>query len=103
VLANGPLLGASHQLWMMNEVNKLIWPSENGIGFIDQAAWDRTVEISQNTPNLEGSTVLTAPPTEGAYTNEIVEEAWALLADAGLDLDGTGYAPIEVTLTEGGT
>jgi NitT/TauT family transport system substrate-binding protein len=103
VLANGPLLGASHQLWMMNEVNKLIWPSENGIGFIDQAAWDRTVEISQNTPNLEGSTVLTAPPTEGAYTNEIVEEAWALLADAGLDLAGTGYAPIEVTLTEGGT
>ena len=36
VLAAGPTLGASHQLWQMNEVNKLIWPSENGIGYIDQ-------------------------------------------------------------------
>jgi NitT/TauT family transport system substrate-binding protein len=102
VLAAGPTLGASHQLWQMNEVNKLIWPSSSGIGFIDQAAWDRTVEISQNTPNLEGATVLTAPPTDGAFTNDIVEAAWALLADAGLDLFGEDYAPIEVTLNEGG-
>ena len=102
VLAAGPTLGASHQLWQANEVNKLIWPSPDGIGYIDQAAWDRTVEISQSTPNLEGATVLTAPPTDGAYTNEIVEAAWELLADAGLDLTGDGYAPIEVTLNEGG-
>ena len=102
VLAAGPTLGASHQLWQMNEVNKLIWPSTNGIGFIDQAAWDRTVQISLETPNLEGTTVLTAPPTDGAYTNEIVEAAWTLLADRGLDLFGEGYAPIEVTLNEGG-
>ena len=32
----GSQLGSSHQLWQMNEVNKLIWPAENGIGFIDQ-------------------------------------------------------------------
>jgi ABC-type nitrate/sulfonate/bicarbonate transport system permease component len=63
--------------------------------------WDRTVEISQNTPNLEGTTVLTAAPTDGAYTNDIVEAAWALLGD-GADLTGDGFAPIEVTLTEGG-
>ena len=69
---------------MMNEVNKLIWPSDGGIGYIDQAAWDRTVEISQSTPNLEGATVLTAPPTDGAFTNDIVEAAWALLGDADL-------------------
>ncbi|MFZ9017290.1 MAG: ABC transporter substrate-binding protein [Ilumatobacteraceae bacterium] len=102
VLAAGPTLGASHQLWQMNEVNKLIWPSSNGIGYIDQAAWDRTVEISQSTPNLDGATVLTAAPTDGAYTNDIVEAAWALLADAGLDLFGESYAPIEVVLNEGG-
>ena len=46
--------------------------------------------------------MLTAPPTDGAYTNEIVEAAWALLADTDLDLTGDGFAPIEVTLTEGG-
>ncbi len=39
----GSTLGTSHQLWMTNEVNKLIWPSTNGIGMIDKAAWDQTV------------------------------------------------------------
>jgi NitT/TauT family transport system substrate-binding protein len=86
----------------MNEINKLIWPAASGIGYIDQAAWDRTVEIAQNTPNLEGATVLTAPPTDGAFTNDIVEAAWTMLADSGLDLTGDGFAPIEVELTEGG-
>ena len=32
VVAPGSKLGASHQLWMMNEINKLIWPSPNGVG-----------------------------------------------------------------------
>ena len=73
MVAAGSQLGASHQLWQMNEINKLIWPSPDGIGIIDPAAWDRTVEIAQNTPNLEGATVLTAPPTDGAYTNDIVD------------------------------
>jgi NitT/TauT family transport system substrate-binding protein len=86
----------------MNEVSKLIWPSPDGIGFIDPDAWDRTVEISLNTPNLEGATVLTAEPTDGAYTNEIVEAAWTLLESLDLDLTGEAFAPIEVTLTEKG-
>ena len=45
--------------------------------------------------------MLTAPPTEGAYTNDIVEAAWALLGDR-VDLNGADFAPIEVTLNEGG-
>jgi NitT/TauT family transport system substrate-binding protein len=49
VLAAGPTLGARHQLWQMNEINKLIWPSPNGIGYIDQAESDNTVELSLNT------------------------------------------------------
>ena len=103
VIDAGPTLGASHQLWQMNEINKLIWPSPNGIGFIDQAEWDKTVELSLNTPNLEGTTVLTADPTEGAFTNEIVEEAWTHLnTDAAADPNGAGYAPIEVALNKGG-
>ncbi len=102
VVAAGSTLGASHQLWQTNEVNKLIWPSPDGIGYIDANAWDRTVEISENTPNLDGATVLTAPPTDGAYTNEIVEAAWAMLTNQGLDLFGDGFEPIEVTLNEGG-
>ena len=103
MLAAGPTLGASHQLWQMNEINKLIWPAPNGIGFIDQAAWDRTVQIAQSTPNLEGATVLTAPPTDGAFTNDIVTAAVALLAASGIDLMGADYAPMDVTLTAGGS
>ncbi len=83
MLDAGPTLGASHQLWQMNEVNKLIWPSPNGPGVIDQTAWDRTVEISLNTPNLEGATVLTEDPSDGAFTDRHRRsQADAVLADA---------------------
>ena len=102
VVAKGSKLGDSHQLWQMNEINKLIWPAPNGIGMIDQAAWDRTVQIAMDTPNLEGATVLTAAPTDGAYTNDIVSLALTDLNEMGIDTTGEGYAPIEVTLQEGG-
>jgi NitT/TauT family transport system substrate-binding protein len=102
VVGAGSQLGDSHQLWQMNEINKLIWPADEGIGMIDQAAWDRTVEIAQGTANLEGATVLTGPPTEGAFTNDIITEALALVTAKGVDTTGEGFTPIEVTLEEGG-
>jgi NitT/TauT family transport system substrate-binding protein len=102
VVSKGSKLGASHQLWQMNEVNKLIWPAGSGVGYIDSAAWDRTVKISQETKNLEGKSVLAAAPSDGAYTNDIVSEAHALLEAAGVVIKGDAYAPIEVTLIEGG-
>jgi NitT/TauT family transport system substrate-binding protein len=102
VVAKGSKLGNSHQLWQMNEINKLIWPADNGVGFIDQAAWDRTAEIAQNTPNLEGATVITAPPSADALTNDIVTEAHAALEELGVDINGADFSPIEVTLEEGG-
>ncbi len=102
VTANGSQLGASHQLWMMNEVNKLIWPSPNGIGIIDSGEWDQTVDISLNTPNLEGSTVITEAPADTAYTNQFAEAANAALQAEGVDTTGEGFTPIEVTLNEGG-
>lgn len=102
VTAAGSQLGQSHQLWMMNEVNKLIWPADGGVGFIDQAAWDRTVAIAQNTANLEGATVLTEPPSPDAFTNDIVMEAMAMVAERGVDTTGDGFTPIEVELREGG-
>ena len=102
VLSKGSKLGASHQLWQMNEVNKLIWPAANGVGFIDQAAWDRTATLSQETKNLEGGTVLTKAPDAEAYTNDIVTKALEILAGLGVDTSGSSYAPIEVTLNEGG-
>ena len=97
-----PILGLTHQTWQMNEVNKLIWPAKGGVGYIDSAAWARTAKISQETKNLEGSTVLTAAPDADAYTNDIVTAAHALLEAMGIDINGADFAPIDVTLTEGG-
>jgi len=102
VVAKGSALGNSHQLWQMNEINKLIWPADSGVGFIDQAAWDRTAEIALGTPNLEGATVLTAAPDAEAFTNDILTEAHANLEDLGVDINGSDFAPIDVTLEEGG-
>ena len=102
VVAKGSKLGASHQLWQMNEVNKLIWPASMGAGMIDSAAWDRTVTLSLEAKNLEGGTVLTKAPDAEAHTNDIVTAALALLADMGVDTTGSAFAPITVTLLEGG-
>ena len=54
------------------------------------------------TKNLEGSTVLTKAPDAGAFTNDIVTEALALLDAKGVDTKGAGYAPITVTINPGG-
>ena len=102
VVAKGSKLGASHQLWQMNEVNKLIWPATAGAGLIDKAAWDQTVSIAQGAKNAEGKTVLTKAPEGLAYTNEYVEKALANLKADGVDTTGTSYQPTTVTLGEGG-
>ena len=86
----------------MNEVNKLIWPATNGVGVIDQAAWDRTAKIASETKNLDGKTVLTKAPDANSYTNDIVNEAIKQLKDAKVDVTGSSYKPATVTLTEGG-
>ncbi|WP_345454262.1 ABC transporter substrate-binding protein [Nocardioides marinquilinus] len=102
VTAAGSTLGQSHQLWMTNEVNKLIWPSTNGIGVIDDGAWAQTVEIAKSTQNETGATIITDDPPETAYSNEYVEQALDELRDEGVDVDGADYEPVEVTLNEGG-
>ncbi|MCS5718922.1 ABC transporter substrate-binding protein [Herbiconiux sp. CPCC 205763] len=102
VTASGSQLGESHQLWMTNEVNKLIWPSENGVGMINQDEWDQTVSIAKGTENETGATIITSDPPETAFSNEYVEKALSELKDEGVDVNGADFAPITVTLKEGG-
>jgi NitT/TauT family transport system substrate-binding protein len=103
VVKAGSKLGASHQLWQVNEVNKLIWPSPNGIGMVDKTAWDRTITIASQTKNKDGQTVLTAAPKGEAYTNDYTQKALANLQKMGLDTKGSGFQPITVTLNPGGS
>ncbi|TFD85573.1 ABC transporter substrate-binding protein [Cryobacterium lactosi] len=98
----GSALPAGHQLWMTNEVSKLIFPSTNGVGLIDEAAWANTVDIAMNTKNETGGTIITTDPPETAYSNEYVQKALDELTAEGVDVLGTDWAPIDVTLTEGG-
>ncbi|NQX34361.1 ABC transporter substrate-binding protein [Herbiconiux sp. VKM Ac-2851] len=102
VTASGSQLGESHQLWMTNEVNKLIWPSTSGVGTINQDQWDQTVKIAMDTPNETGATVISEEPPATAFSNVYVEKALAELKDEGVDVMGEGYTPIDVTLKEGG-
>jgi NitT/TauT family transport system substrate-binding protein len=94
VLKYDAKLPKGHQTWQLNEVNALIWPSPNGIGIMDQAAFDRTVQIS-----IE-SKVLKAAPTGTAFRNDLAEKAIAALS--GQDTKGTGFQKQTVTLTEDG-
>jgi len=87
---------------MANEINKLIWPSTNGVGMIDEDAWAQTVDIALHTKNETGATIITEEPPASAYTNEYVEQALAELEDEGVDTLGADYEPIDVTLQEGG-
>jgi NitT/TauT family transport system substrate-binding protein len=102
VVAKGSKLGASHQLWQMNEVNKLVWPSPNGIGLIDEAAWNSTVDLSLTTKNQDGQTVLTKKPEGLAWTNDYVQQAIDKLKGENVDVTGSGFAPAPVTLNPGG-
>jgi NitT/TauT family transport system substrate-binding protein len=103
VVAKGSKLGKSHQLWQMNEVNKLIWPAApGGVGMVDPAAWKQTVDISLTTKNQTGDTVLKKAPSADAYTNDYIQQALAKAKAAGVDVDGAGFKPQTVTLNAGG-
>lgn len=102
VTAAGSTLGTSHQLWMANEVNKLIWPSTHGIGYIDEDAWNRTVQIALGTKNETGATIISKDPPADAHTNKYIQKALDELKAEGVDVMGANYKPITVTLKEGG-
>ncbi|GAA1262183.1 ABC transporter substrate-binding protein [Pseudonocardia aurantiaca] len=103
VVEAGSTLGASHQLWQVNEVNKLIWPAPAGAGMVDQAAWDQTVKVARTAVNADGQTVLTRDPDPEAYTNTYVQQALEQLRSEGVDVTGSGFTPTAVALNAGGS
>ena len=93
-------VGPVHQLWQMNEVNKLIWTGAD-FGLVDEAAWDKTVAGALSAKNQDDLELITTEPADSAYSNEYIEKALAELKDEGIEVSGE-YTHIEVTLTEGG-
>ena len=90
----GSTLGSGHQAWMMNEINPLVWPSPNGIGLMDAALWQQTVDVS-----LGAAIIKAAPPAE-AYRTDLATAALAALADA--DTKGAAFTKGVVEVTPGG-
>ncbi len=101
-IAAGSGWGPSHELWMVNETNKLIWPSPAGIGVIDEAAFDKTVAGALAAVNESGAHLITEEPPATAWTNDWIQQALDELEGEDLDLTGEGWEPIDVTLEEGG-
>jgi NitT/TauT family transport system substrate-binding protein len=89
----GSTLGTGHQTWMMNEINALVWPSPNGIGIMDPALWQQTVDVS-----LEAGIIKAAPPAE-AYRTDLAEAALAGITE---DTKGADFQKGVVEVTEGG-
>jgi NitT/TauT family transport system substrate-binding protein len=97
VLKAGTALGKSHQTWMMNEFNNLLWPAPNGIGILNKGdEFDKTVEIAKTYK------LISKDPDKAVFRTDIVEKAVANLKAAGLDVTGKDYKKIEVTLNPGG-
>ncbi len=93
VTNNGSILGLGHQAWMQNEINALIWPSPNGIGALDQTAWDQTVQIM-----LDAAIITEAPPAD-AFRTDLADAARALVTG---DAVGADFVKATVEVTPGG-
>ena len=80
--------------WQLNEVNALIWPSPQGIGVMDEAAYQQTVDISTEFK------VLTTAPDATAYRTDLAQKALEGLTDA--DTKGESFQTQTVEVTPGG-
>ena len=96
VLDAGPTLGEGHQAWMVSEINKLIWPNDNGIGVMDEEDYETTVQIATDYG------VVRNDPGEGVYTTEYAEAAVEALEEESVDVNGADWEAPEVEVTEGG-
>jgi NitT/TauT family transport system substrate-binding protein len=94
-LKEGPTLPKGHQTWMMNEINKLVWPNPSGIGVMNTADFNRTAQIAKQFG------VIKKAPT-GAYRTDLAKKAVAELKAQGLDPYGKGWKPLNVKVTPGG-
>jgi NitT/TauT family transport system substrate-binding protein len=96
VLDNGPTLGEGHQRWQLNEINKLIWPNELGIGVMDPAGFDNTAQIALDYG------VIQSEASSDAYITDYAEAAVVALEEEGVDVKGEDFEPAEVEVTPGG-
>ena len=90
VLQNGTALGHGHQLWQMNEINKLVWPNPTGIGHVSKQQVANTGKIAKTYGVIKKLPV-------GATNYKYATQALANLKSS--DVHGASYKPIAVKVT----
>lgn len=96
VLKNGPTLGEGHQRWQMNEINKLIWPNELGVGIMSPDDFANTAQIALDYKIIKNAA------DENAFVTTYAEQAAQALKDDDVDVTGSGWTAPTVEVTPGG-
>lgn len=86
VLKNGSALQENFQTWQMNEVNKLMWPSTNGLFALTQGMFDQSAGIL-----FESGVIKTKAVYSDVVDTSFRDAAAAELASE--DLNGSSFAP----------
>jgi NitT/TauT family transport system substrate-binding protein len=96
VLDNGPTLGEGHQRWQLNEINKLIWPNDLGIGIMNPDDFANTGQIALD------YNIIKSEASDDSYLTDYAEAAVAALKDEGVDVNGADWEAPAVEVTPGG-
>jgi NitT/TauT family transport system substrate-binding protein len=96
VLDEGSTLQEGHQTWQMNEINKLIWPNDLGVGIMDPDDFANTAKIA-----LDYKIIKTAA-NDDAYITDYANAAVEALKADGVDVNGASWEAPTVEVTPGG-
>ena len=89
-----PTFGPGHTKWSMNEVNALIWPAPAGIGVVDPAVWQHTMDVCL------AAGAISSPATSDAIRTDLAKAAVAELPE--FDTTGLSFAKSIVEITPNG-
>lgn len=90
----GSIWGRGHLSWMMNEINKLVWPAPDGIGALDQDVLAQTIDTAT------AAGILASEPDDAAFNSAIREAAWADITSG--DTTGDSWEAPVVEISPGG-
>lgn len=88
VLDQAPDLDPKLQLWMMNEVNKIIWSAEEGVGYMPEEGFEITASMLEEFGDLQNPV-----DQDAAVNREVWQKATAEMDE---DLQGSDFEPLDL-------
>jgi len=83
-----PNLDPRLQTWMMNEINKLIWPNQGGVGYMPPTGYKTTAD------NLFKYHVLKQAASPSSYRSDLWKKAVSGIKG---DIKGSNFKPLRLT------